>query len=143
MLHTPLQVTEHHHHDGLDLFPDYGRQIPFGTGTSILYNYLDYRFYNPTDQTYQLIVYPDEKYLCGEIRAEHPLPVKYHIRVEDEKFIREGEDIFRISKIYQEVIDIRTGKQISKTLLKENHAKLMYEIAPEKVEQTAWTADNK
>lgn len=36
VLHTPLTVTEHHHHDGLDLFPDYGRQVPFGGGTSIL-----------------------------------------------------------------------------------------------------------
>jgi len=40
VLHTPLQITEHHHHDGMDLFPDYGRQIPFETGTSIVYNYL-------------------------------------------------------------------------------------------------------
>ena len=38
VLHTPLVITEHHHHDGYDLFPDFGRTIPFGTGTSILYN---------------------------------------------------------------------------------------------------------
>lgn len=66
----PLQIVEHHHHDGLDLFPDFNRQIPFGTGTSIVYNYLDYRFYNPTNATYQLIVYVTDKYLCGELRAD-------------------------------------------------------------------------
>ena len=44
ILHTPLEITEHHHHDALDLFPDHKRVIPFGTGTSICYNYLDYRF---------------------------------------------------------------------------------------------------
>ena len=27
-----LTITEHHHHDGLDLFPDFGRQIPFEKG---------------------------------------------------------------------------------------------------------------
>lgn len=43
VLHTPLTVTEHHHHDQLDLFPDYHRQVPFGTGTSVFYNYIDYR----------------------------------------------------------------------------------------------------
>ena len=37
VLHSELTITEHHHHDGLDLFPDFGRQIPFGTGTSISY----------------------------------------------------------------------------------------------------------
>lgn len=54
-LHTPLEITEHHHHDQCDLFPDYGRQIPFGTGTSIMYNYLDYRFFNGADAAFQHI----------------------------------------------------------------------------------------
>lgn len=40
ILHTPLKVVEYHHHDGVDLFPDYGRQVPFGVGTSIMYNYI-------------------------------------------------------------------------------------------------------
>ena len=52
VLHSELTITEHHHHDGLDLFPDFGRQIPFGTGTSISYNYIDYRFRNDTQNTY-------------------------------------------------------------------------------------------
>ncbi|MCV4732570.1 VanW family protein, partial [Escherichia coli] len=55
-LHTELDIVEHHHHDRLDLFPDYGRQIPFGTGTSIMYNYLDYRLKNNTSITYQIVV---------------------------------------------------------------------------------------
>lgn len=41
VLHAPLTITEQHHHDQFDLFPDFGRQVPFGTGTSIFYNYLD------------------------------------------------------------------------------------------------------
>ena len=45
-----ITAIEHHHHDALDLFPDYNRQIPFGTGTSIAYNYLDYRFKNTTNK---------------------------------------------------------------------------------------------
>ena len=60
ILHSPLTIVEHHHHDGLDLFPDFGRQIPFGTGTSILYNYKDYRFRNDTPLTYQLLVHTGE-----------------------------------------------------------------------------------
>lgn len=56
VLHSELTITEHHHHDGLDLFPDFGRQIPFGTGTSISYNYIDYRVRNDTTNTYQTSV---------------------------------------------------------------------------------------
>ena len=48
-LHTELDIIEHHHHDEYDLFPDFGRKVPFGTGTSIYYNYLDYRIQNNTN----------------------------------------------------------------------------------------------
>lgn len=133
VLHTPLEITEHHHHDGIDLFPDYGRQIPFGTGTSIVYNYLDYRFKNNTDITFQINIYTDDKYLCGEIRADKKPTVKYHIKTENEKFIREGNDVFRTGKIYRETIDTESGKILRRELIKENHAKLMYEIEREKI----------
>ncbi|MGL5245021.1 MAG: VanW family protein, partial [Sarcina sp.] len=36
ILHSPLEVIEHHHHNEFDLFPDFNRVIPFGTGTSIV-----------------------------------------------------------------------------------------------------------
>ena len=83
VLHSPLTVVEHHHHDGYDLFPDFGRQVPFGVGTSIAYNYLDYRFKNATDATYQLIVYTTDKYLCGELRCSEICGYIYHIGAED------------------------------------------------------------
>ena len=49
-LHTPLVIKERHHHS-FDLFPDDRRVIPFGTGTSVFYNYVDLQFYNPTAQS--------------------------------------------------------------------------------------------
>ncbi|MDP9884574.1 vancomycin resistance protein VanW [Sinomonas atrocyanea] len=72
VLHTPLAIVEHHHHSGLDLFPDFNRQIPFGTGTSIVYNYLDYRFRNPTSQTFQLRVSAGPEYLSGSSARNPP-----------------------------------------------------------------------
>ena len=128
VLHTPLDITEHHHHDGIDLFPDYGRQIPFGTGTSIFYNYLDYRFLNNTNQTFQLIVYTDETYLYGEVRSQLPLEVRYHIKAEDERFVRVEDAVIRKGKIYRETIDAKTGEIINRELIKENHARVMYEV---------------
>ena len=135
VLHTPLTITEHHHHDGFDLFPDFGRQVPFGTGTSVFYNHIDYRLKNDTEQTFQLIVYTTEEYLCGEIRAEKELSVKYHVFVKDERFIREGENIYRVGKVYRKCNDKKTGRLLSEQLLKENYAKVMYEISEEKIEK--------
>ncbi len=129
VLHTPMRITEHHHHDGMDLFPDFGRQIPFGTGTSIVYNYLDYRFKNTTDITFQLITYTSEDYLHGEIRADKPLNCKYHIKVEDEFFSEEKTNVYRNGKVYRHCIDTKTGNLLSKELLKINHAKVMYDVS--------------
>ena len=128
VLHTPLDIVEHHHHDSMDLFPDYGRQIPFGTGTSIMYNYLDYRFKNNTDITFQLLISTDDKYLIGEIRAEKPLDVSYHIVTEDEAFAKRDDGFYRVGNVYRETVDKKTGDVLSRNLIKENNAKVMYEL---------------
>ena len=135
VLHTPLTITEHHHHDGFDLFPDFGRQVPFGTGTSIFYNHIDYRFRNDTDQTFQILVYTTDEYLCGEILAEKELSLEYHIYIKDEKFVQEGENIYRVGKVFRRCNDKKTEKLLSEQLLKENHAKVMYDISEEKIER--------
>ncbi len=127
ILHTPLEITEHHHHDGFDLFPDFNRQVPFGTGTSIVYNYLDYRFKNNTDQTFQLIIYVTDTHLCGELRAEHPLDIKYHISAEEEFFSRESGVVYRNGKVIRTCVDKKTGNTISRKLIRKNHAKVMYD----------------
>ena len=129
ILHTPLQIVEHHHHDGLDLFPDFNRQIPFGTGTSIVYNYLDYRFYNPTDATYQLIVYVTDKYLCGELRADKAQEYTYHILSEDEHFVEENGIVYRCGEVYRRIIDPKTGNCIEKQLIRSNHARVLYDTS--------------
>ncbi len=127
VLHSPLDIIEHHHHDGYDLFPDYGRQVPFGTGTSIYYNYLDYRFVNNTEQAFQLIVYTTDTHLCGELRTTNVLDTKYHIRAHNEAFVREGDDVYRIGEIYRECVDKASGEVLESKLIKTNHALVMYD----------------
>ena len=129
VLHTPLEIVEHHHHDGLDLFPDFNRQIPFGTGTSICYNYLDYRFRNNTEAIYQLRVRVDGEYLRGELRADRPQALRYHIRTRGEGFVREGGVVYRVGQVWRESIDPRTGNCVARTLIRENHARVMYDTA--------------
>ena len=129
ILHTELEITEHHHHDNLDLFPDFKRVIPFGTGTSIMYNYLDYRFKNTTDNTYQLIIYTTDEYLCGELRSNKEEKYSYHIHAEDVFFSRENGIVYRNGKVYRTKIDKTTGNTIEKKLIRENHAKVCYDTS--------------
>ena len=135
VLHSDLTITEHHHHDGLDLFPDYGRQIPFGTGTSISYNYIDYRVRNDTTNTYQLRLHVDGEYLCGELHAAETLPHTFHIHAENEYFSREQGVVYRNGQVYRDIIDRTTGQVLDSQLIRTNHARVMYECPPDLVIQ--------
>ncbi|MEI6578135.1 MAG: VanW family protein [Eubacteriales bacterium] len=127
VLHSPLTIVEHHHHNGVDLFPDFNRQVPFGVGTSILYNYLDYRVRNNTADTYQLIVFTDEEYLHGELRCNAEQKVGFHIRAEEEYFSFENGVYFRNNVITRKAVNKTTGEQITKEVIMLNHAKVMYD----------------
>lgn len=125
VLNSPLTVTELHHHSDA-LFPDDQRRVPFGTGTSICYNMLDYRFKNTTDQVIQLLVWVEDKDLCGELRSEKQFPLRYKITEENHHFAKEDGDWYRISRIYKISIDRNTDKEISKELILDNHSKVLY-----------------
>ena len=133
VLHSDLTIAEHHHHDALDLFPDFGRQIPFGTGTSISYNYIDYRVRNDSQNTYQLRLHVDDEYLCGELRAVEQLPHTFHIHAKNEFFSREGENVYRNGEVYRDTIDRNSGAVLDSQLIRTNHAKVMYDCPPEMV----------
>ncbi|MGA7205002.1 MAG: VanW family protein [Specibacter sp.] len=126
VLHSPLEIVEHHHHGEIDLFPDFNRQIPFGTGTSIVYNYLDYRVHNPTQNTFQFRISLTDEHLKGELRAAEPLEVKYHLKERDAHFQEDSGQVYRRNKVYRAVRDKRTGNEIANELIVENNARVLY-----------------
>lgn len=127
VLHTPLQVTELHHHSDA-LFPDSKRRVPFGTGTSISYKAIDYRFKNTTEYPVQIRVWLDDTMLYGEIRSNYPLDKKYRIFEEDNHYSKDENGVFyRNSKVYRSVIDKDTKEELSRELILDNHSKVMYD----------------
>lgn len=133
VLHTPLEVTEKHHHSDA-LFPDVNRRVPFGTGTSICYKALDYRFKNTTKYPVQIRVWLDDTMLNGEIRSTVPLKQKYKISEEDNHYARNQRgEFYRYSKVYRTIIDKETKQEIKKELILNNESKVMYnyELIPE------------
>lgn len=133
VLHSPLTVVERHHHNGLDLFPDFGRQVPFGIGTSVAYNYIDYRFRNDTPFTFQLLVHTTDEYLCGELRADRQPRWAYHIKVENEGFVREADGVYRVGEIWRDKVDRLTGNRVAHELIQRNHARVMYDTSGLKI----------
>lgn len=135
VLHSDLTITEHHHHDGLDLFPDFGRQIPFGTGSSVSYNYIDYRFRNDTDMDYQLRLWVDGEYLYGELRAAEQQPHTFNIHAENEYFSREDGIVYRNGQVFRDTIDTATGRIVDSQVIRTNHARVMYDCPPELIRE--------
>ena len=128
VLNSPLEVTELHHHSDA-LFPDEKRRVPFGTGTSVAYNNVDYRFKNTTDSPVQLLLWIEDGYLCGELRCEKKFPYRYKLAEENHFFAKEGEDYYRNSRVYRIVIDRESGEEIAKELILENHSRVMYDYS--------------
>lgn len=126
VLNSPLEVTEIHHHSDA-LFPDDRRRVPFGTGTSVFYNYIDYRFKNTADRPVQLLLWIEGGELCGELRSDREFPYRYKLIEEDHHYKKEGGDYFRISNVYRAVIDKATGEEIRRELILKNHSKVMYD----------------
>ena len=128
VLNSPLEVVELHHHSDA-LFPDERRRVPFGTGTSVCYNYIDYRFKNTTDQDVQILVWCENGELCGELRSEREYPYRYKLIEENHHFKKENDKYYRISQVYRLVIDRKTNKEIRKELILNNHSEVMYDYS--------------
>ena len=126
VLNSPLEVTELHHHSDA-LFPDERRRVPFGTGTSVSYNRVDYRFKNTTDQDVQILVWIQDGELCGELRSEREFPYRYKLVEQNHHFKKENDKYYRISQVYRLVIDRKTNETIRKKLILDNHSEVMYD----------------
>jgi vancomycin resistance protein VanW len=126
-LHSPLVVSERYHHS-FDAFPDSGRVLPFGSGATIFYNYIDLKFYNPTNQPIQICVWLDDTHLQGELRTTEPLPYSYKVIERDHKFtyVAHEKKYYRENALYQARIDRKTGKYVDERLLYKNHSEVKY-----------------
>ena len=127
VLNSPLTVTELVHHSDA-LFPDSGRRVPFGTGTSVFYKNVDYRFKNTTDRPVQLLVWVDEAQLCGELRAEKAFPYTYRITEENQGYTEENGIFYRVSKVFRLTLD-KERRIIRRELILDNHSKVMYDYS--------------
>jgi vancomycin resistance protein VanW len=126
VLHSPLTVTQRSEHS-FDPFPDSGRVVPWGTGTSIFYNYVDLQFRNDTDTAYQLRVWVGDTNLHGELRAATMPPMSYHVEAREERFTQVGDQWFRSNEIWRRLVDRRTGQRLGEELVKRNRARTMYD----------------
>ena len=127
VLNSPLTVTELSHHSDA-LFPDSGRRVPFGTGTSVFYKNVDYRFCNTTDRPVQLLAWTDGTRLCGELRAQEAFPYIYRVTEENYGYVEEDGVFYRVSRVYRITLD-KARKIMRRELILDNHSRVMYDYS--------------
>lgn len=132
VLHTPLEVVERHHHS-FDPFPDEGRVLPFGSGASVFYNYIDLRFKNSTQQPFQIKIWLTNKHLKGAIFTNNEWAYSYHLEEKKHKFIKKEGKFFRQNEIWRKIVDKKTGNHIYEELIINNFSEVKYEIPAEQL----------
>ncbi len=128
VLHSPLTVTERYHHS-FDAFPDSGRVLPFGSGATIFYNYVDLQFRNDTPHAFELNVWVDDEYLQGELRCDTELPVSYSVQERDHQFTFDTKQnkYYRQNKLYRKLTDRKTGNLLDEQFLYANYSEMKYQ----------------
>lgn len=135
-LHSPLEVVERHHHS-VDPFPDDRRALPFGTGASVFYNYVDLRIRNSTDQLFQLDVWLTDQELRGRVRTAAPLPTAYHLVELGHHFEQTPEGVVRCNEIWRRRVDRRSGTLVDEVCLMRNRSRVAYPVDPERITSRA------
>jgi len=93
-LHLGCSISERHRHS-FDCFPDSYRSVPFGAGATVNYNYVDLRFRNESEETYQLKVSLDEEYLHIDAFADRRPRHRYRVVEENHRIVSERDSIRR------------------------------------------------
>jgi vancomycin resistance protein VanW len=125
-LHTPLTIKERWHHS-YDVFPDVNRTLPFGSGATVAYNYVDLQFVNTTNATFQIQLWLTESELCGELRSTSLSP--YDCEIVERNHHIQGPIYgcyFRHNELYRICRDRVTQNVISEEAIAINDALMMY-----------------
>ena len=126
-LHSALTVTERWRHS-YDVFPDEARSLPFGSGATLAYNYIDLQIRNDTPHDFQIALWLTETDLHGAIRSNMPAAFRYEV-FESEHFMRHEPwgGYSRHNRIDRRVFDAASGALLCEEVVTENHALMMYQ----------------
>lgn len=126
VLHSPLTVTERWRH-GYDVFPDVQRKLPFGSGATLSYNYIDLQVTNNTSQDFQFKLHLSETKLHGELLSSKELEHNYEVYEEYHIMQQEPWGGYTRHNRLNRKITNGLDEVLEDTTITENHAIMMYE----------------
>ena len=124
-LHAPVEIIQRYHHSK-DVFPDSGRVLPFGSGATILYNFVDLKVRNISDTPLQLKIWLTDQHLKGQLLAEDSMSSKFHVFEKEHFFVKYKNKYYRYNEIWQE--EKKQGKIIKTQKVITNFAPVLYDV---------------
>lgn len=135
-MHAPVEVVERYHHS-MDVFPDSGRTLPFGSGATILYNFVDLKIKNTSPYPLQLKIWLTDNHLKGQVLSQERIVEKYHVYEQNHCFVKKGDTYFRYNEIWRQ--KRVNGDVLENMMLVKNFAPVLYSITPEYLKENNFT----
>ena len=120
-------IVERHRHRW-DLFPDDGREVPFGCGATVFWPHRDLVLYNPHPVGFTLHLAVREGLLHGAIHSDTALGRRYRLEQTAHRFIEHGGAIWRLNTVQR--ICEQEGV-VSQEILVHNKARVAYPVPVE------------
>ena len=122
--HSPLVVMERYRH-GFDVFPDVGREVPFGAGATLAYNYIDLQVLNETVDDFLVELWLDDEFLHGRLLCESKPRETYRVEERNHEI---RQQFWGGYSRHNEIVQVKTDEdgRESERLLVQNDAIMMY-----------------
>lgn len=124
-INSGLEIIERHRH-GYDLFPDDKRDVPFGSGATVLYNFRDFIFRNILDSPVLVRVGVDDKNLNVQFFAKHKPKFTVEVDEREHRFVRKDDIIFRENEIWRRFV--MSDGDVREEMVFSNSAVVMYDV---------------
>lgn len=125
-LHTPMTVMERHGH-AVESFPSATEELPYGTDAAITEGWLDLKIRNDTNNTFQIEISFDDKFMYGRILAQSPVNIEYSVFNPSVLYVKRNKKIYQIASVCRSEKDKRTCGLTQKELY-TNQCEIAYEL---------------
>lgn len=132
LMHCDTTITERYHHS-FDVFPDSGRTLPFGSGATVLYNFIDLQIKNEGSDDLQIKIYLNNKHLKGQILSNNKPKYHFHLFEKNHYFIKSKQKYHRYNEIWRQKKS--NGIIQKEEILVKNLAPVLYKINEKQIRQ--------
>ena len=114
-LHTPMTIIERHGH-AIKYFPSTDEDGICGIDATINEGWLDLKVKNKTDQTFQIVLGFDDKYMYGKILSQRETGFRYEIINDSVSYVKKKDTIYQIASVARKKINVHTDEMIFEPL---------------------------